>query len=807
MLADEQVILHSAKNDPEQMRGIGVCERCSSVVEKKNLEQWFFRITNYADRLLKNLEAIDWSEKIKIAQRNWIGRSEGAEITFKLNVPGQPDGKHEMKVFTTRPDTLFGATFAVVSPELAESWIHVGWKADEKVRAYVKNALARQETIHAPEAEQEKTGVFSGVRAINPANGEELPVWVSDYVLAGYGTGAIMAVPAHDQRDFEFAKKFGLQTRTVVEPVTGELRENEEFRKSIVAVVEDSKTGKFLSINWGPKLGGNLFVGGGIDGAENYEAAACREIQEETGYKNLKLVSVSEKIHHHYVAFSKNVNRNINATGLHFQLLNNEKTPPRLENTEKEKFSLEWLSKTEVLDKVKDQLHSLVFRRLILGEAYAGSGIMVNSGKFDGMDSEKAKKTITEFVGGEIKTQYRLRDWVVSRQRYWGAPIPIIYCLKDGALAAPEKDLPVLLPEIKDYKPRSDGKSPLAKAEKWLKVKCPKCGSVAERETDTLDTFVDSSWYFLRYCDPKNEKEFAQKRKMENWMPVDLYSGGAEHTTMHLLYSRFWYEAMFDSGLIPKELGDEPYKDRRNRGIILGPDGQKMSKSKGNVIDPDEYVAKFGADTVRMYLAFIGPYNEAGSYPWNPQGILGIRRFLDRVWKFASPRGKTLGVFRDSTPSVEERGDFARALNKTIKKVGEDIEEFHFNTAVSALMVLLNEMEKVGASSENFSVFLKLLAPFAPHLAEELWSRLGNKASIHFEPWPKYDPKLVEENTFELIIQINGKVRDKFEVPVNISQSEAERLTLAREKVKLALENRKPRKIIFVPRRLVNIVV
>ena len=618
----------------EQVVG-GKCDRCGTEVVQKNMKQWMLKITDYAERLLEGLDKLNWKEEIKEAQRNWIGKSEGALIQFPIS-----NSQFSIGVFTTRPDTLFGATYMVLAPEheiiqnlksKIQNWA--------EVQKYIKKAKKKTQ-LQRQKEEKEKIGIeLKGIKAINPANNEAIPIWIADYVLIGYGTGAIMAVPAHDQRDFDFAKKYNL-------PIT-----------------------------------------------------------------DRPLVD-----------------------------------------------------KNEVIKK----------------------------------------------VGGNKQTQYRLRDWVVSRQRYWGAPIPIVHCPKDGAVAAPEKDLPVLLPEIKNYPPTGEGKSPLAKAEKWLKVKCPKCGGKAERETDTLDTFVDSSWYFLRYCDSNNKKEFAERAKMKNWMPVDLYSGGAEHTTMHLLYSRFFYKAMYDCGLLgglTAKLKDEPYVERRNRGIILGPDGQKMSKSKGNVIDPDEYVEKLGADTVRMYLAFLGPYNEAGSYPWNPQAILGIKRFLDRVWKFASPRGKTLGVFGDSTPSVEERGDSARALHKTIKKVGEDVDEFRFNTAISALMILLNEFEKYGIGRAAYSDFLKLLAPFSPHLTEEIWHNFGNKKSIHLEPWPEYDPKLVEETTFQLIVQINGKIRDKFEVPINISKEEAERLTLAREKVKSILGNKKPGKIIFVPKRLINFVI
>ena len=613
----------------------GKCERCGTEVEQRQMKQWMLKITAYAEQLLSGLEKLNWKEEIKEAQRNWIGKSDGVLIKFSIS-----NSQFSIEVFTTRPDTLFGATYMVLAPEhpliktlknKIKNWAEVERYAKE---AKKKTQLQRQKE------EKDKTGVeLKGIKVINPANKEEIPIWIADYVLGGYGTGAIMAVPAHDERDRAFAEKFKL-------PI---------------------------------------------------------------------------------------VDRSL-------------------------------VDKDEIIKK----------------------------------------------VDGQKQTQYRLKDWVVSRQRYWGAPIPIIHCEKCGTQTVPEKDLPVLLPEIKDYKPRDDGKSPLAKAEKWVNVKCPKCGGDAERETDTLDTFVDSSWYFLRYCDPRNANAFAEKAKIKNWIPVDLYSGGVEHTTMHLLYSRFFYKAMYDCGLLALplrgKLEDEPYQERRNRGIILGPDGQKMSKSKSNVINPDEYIAKFGADTVRMYLAFIGPYNEAGSYPWDPHGILGIKRFLDRVWVLAASKFFALNPQAGSDAS--QNLNAARTLHKTIKKVGKDIDEFKFNTAISALMILVNEIERnwkleIG----NWKLFLKLLAPFAPHLTEEIWEKLGNKNSIHLEAWPKYDQKLIEETTFELIIQINGKMRDKFEVPAGISEAEATGLTLSREKVKSIFGNKKPSKIIFVPKRLINFVI
>ncbi|OGF61893.1 leucine--tRNA ligase [Candidatus Giovannonibacteria bacterium RIFCSPLOWO2_01_FULL_44_40] len=630
----------------------GACDRCGSAVLQKNMRQWALKITAYADRLLEDLDGLDWPEPIKEMQRNWIGKSEGAEIEFKIN----PPVGGVIKVFTTRPDTLFGATYVVLAPEnpLIQN-LESRIQNLEEVEKYITQSKKKTQ-LQRQKEEKEKTGVeLKGIKAINPANGEEIPVWVADYVLMSYGTGAIMAVPKHDERDREFAEKFKL-------PIV-----------------------------------------------------------------DMPLVNKDE---------------------------------------------------------------------------------------------------IVKKVGGKKQTQYRLRDWIFSRQRYWGEPIPIIKCPKCGNVAVPENDLPVKLPEVKNYKPTGTGESPLAAVSEWVNVNCPQCGGKAKRETNTMPQWAGSCWYYLAYVTKARNSKFEIrdsdfKRRARFWLPVDLYIGGVEHAVLHLLYARFWHKFLYDIGVAHTK---EPFQKLLNQGLVLGPDGQKMSKSRGNVISPNETIEKFGADALRMYEMFMSPFGD--QKPWDPKSIVGLRRFLDRVWKFGQH-------FADIDSRV------ARALNQTIKKVGEDIEEFHFNTAISALMILLNEMEKrithplaslelrrsgptpsqrEGENGEgDFVIFLKLLAPFAPHLTEEIWSKLGNKSaqgrpasgwkSIHLESWPEYDPKLVEEEAFQLIVQINGKVRDKFEAPVNISQSEAERLTLAREKVKLALENRKPRKVVWVPKRLINLVV
>ena len=545
----------------------GLCERCNTPVEKRNMLQWNLKITDYAERLLSDLDDLDWPEPIKEAQRNWIGKSEGVKIKFD-----------DIEIFTTRPDTIFGATFVVVTG---------------------------------------KEDKFTGRYVMNPATKEKIPVWEAEYVMADVGTGAIMAVPADDERDKIFAEKHNL-------PII-----------------------------------------------ENYEKAGFED-------------------------FGKKVSR------------------------------------------------------------------------------------------------YRLHDWVVSRQRYWGVPIPIIHCDRCGAVPVRDGDLPVILPEIEDYLPSGDGKSPLAKVRDWVEVECPNCGDKAERETDTLDTFVDSSWYYLRYLDPHNDQELASKDKMEQWMPINLYSGGSEHTTMHLLYSRFWHKVLFDLELVKDK---EPYKKRMNRGLILGPDGQKMSKSKGNVIDPDKEVERLGADTVRMYMAFIGPYNVPGSYPWNLDAAVGIRRFLERIWLIAS---------KDKNDDVIHQKVL---MNRTIKKVSEDVEAMKFNTAISSLMVWLNTREKAeeGFSKKEFETLLLMLAPFAPHITEELWQALGHKNSIHTEKWPVYDPEKMEREEMNLAVQVDGKVRATLTVLRGQSEDEIRTAALALPAVQKWLGGKEPKKVIVVPKRIVSI--
>ncbi len=644
----------------------GKCERCQTPVIRKDIRQWVLKITAYAERLLKDLEDLDWPERIKEMQRNWIGKSEGTEIKFSIL-----SSQFTISVFTTRADTLFGCTYLVLAPEhpliekLKDRIINYKF-----VKEYIEKAKQKLERERLVET-KEKTGIeLQGIKVINPVNNREIPVFVADYVLMHYGTGAIMAVPCHDQRDFIFAKKYNLPMVEVIRPYG----QGEKTPKTTPLILSDRK-------------------------------------------------------------FEK---------------------------------------------------------------AYEGEGYLINSGRFDGLDSKKAKEKITEWLKekglAKKAVHYKLRDWVFSRQRYWGEPIPIIHCPKCGKVPVPEKDLPLRLPKVKKYQPTGTGESPLATLEKWVNTKCPRCGAMAKRETNTMPQWAGSCWYYLRYIDPKNKREFSSRKKEKYWMPVDLYIGGAEHAVLHLLYARFWHKVLYDLNLVSTK---EPFLKLRNQGLILAPDGQKMSKSRGNVINPDEIIEKYGADTLRLYEMFMGPFNE--TVAWSTQGIMGQRRFLERVWRLKSKVNQRSRITNHGLQNL---------LHKTIKKVTEDIENFRFNTAISALMILTNEFEKAKElPAISYQTLLKLLAPLAPHIAEELWQKLGHKKSIFFEKWPRYNPELIKEEKVTLVIQVNGKVRDKIEIEHSFSEKEAKDLALGREKVKRWIEGKEIKKVIFVPGKLINFVI
>lgn len=763
------------------------CERCGTKVEKKPLRQWVLKITDYADRLLKDIDPLDWPESIKELQRNWIGRSEGAEISFEMKVG---DTTKNVTVFTTRPDTLFGVTYIVLAPEnrlvqeLKDSIEN--WSEVEKYVEEVKNKSDIERN--------DKTGVrLKGLFVINPATNEEVPVWIADYVLASYGTGAVMAVPAHDERDYEFAKKYHLPIKLVLEPITGVVQTNPEKRKSVVAVVKDPKTGKFLSINWGKAAGGNLFIGGGREEGEDVVETAIREIAEETGYTNVKYISQTEIIHHNYFAVSKNVAREIDAVGLYFELIDQKKNEAKLDEAEKGKFTVEWITEKDIEKTVVDELHLYAYNKLVLGKIFTGEGILFDSGKFTGFTSTHAKKEITESVNGKWVTKYKLRDWVFARQRYWGEPIPLIHCEKCGVVPVPEKDLPVVLPEVEFYEPSGTGESPLANMTDWVNVSCPKCNGKGKRETNTMPQWAGSSWYYLRYMDPHNDDALVDSKNEKYWAPVDFYVGGAEHATRHLIYARFWHKFLFDIGAVSTE---EPFKKLQHVGLIAGPDGRKMSKRYSNVVNPDDVVAQYGADTLRVYEMFLGPFDQGAT--WSMESIIGPRRFLERVWKLKEKITDGAQI----TPDVES------SLHKTIKKVGEDINGFKFNTAISTLMILVNELEKSeNIANRAYLTLLQLLAPFAPHMTEELWREMGNASSIHISDWPQFDEKKLAKSNVKIIVQVNGKVRSTFEAEMGVSEDDALKTALSMDEISKWVGDNAPKKVVFVPDKLINIVV
>lgn len=644
----------------------GSCERCNSVVTRRDLEQWFLRITDYADELLDFSGLVDWPEKILMMQRNWIGRSEGVEISFDISHNGLEE--KEISTFTTRIDTIFGVTFMVLAPEHPLVSQLTTEEQREQVESYVIEARQTSE-IERLSTEKEKTGVPLGTYAVNRLNGERVPIYTADYVLTTYGTGAVMGVPAHDERDYIFARKHGLPVRMVIAP-------------------------------------------------------------------------------------------------------------------------LEWDGKEPT-------------------EAHIGPGFMTNSGKYDGMTDDEGKAFIADDVEkygwGQRTTSYRLRDWLISRQRYWGTPIPVVYCENCNAVPVPEDQLPVLLPEDAEFKPT--GESPLVAHQAFRNTTCPRCGGPALRETDTMDTFVDSSWYMLRYTAPKFAAGAFDPDVLKHWLPVDQYTGGAEHAVMHLLYSRFFIKAMRDIGMVDF---DEPFLRLFNQGVILGSDHEKMSKSRGNVVNPDDVVGVMGADAVRCFLMFIGPWDQGG--PWSDVGINGVARWLNRVWALVERNPDDLSSGRADTQAIRET---VRVLHQTMRKCHGDLDRFKFNTAIASLMELVNHLSKVWAEAtvdpdtwrECIEKFLLMLAPIAPHIAEELWEKTGHAYSIHQQSYPEWDDALAADDTITLVVQVNGRVRDRIEVPANIDESTANELALASEKVQPYTEGKVVDKAIYVPGRLVNVVV
>lgn len=769
----------------------GKCERCGTEVVQKNQEQWMLRITKYADRLIDDLDPLDWPNAIKQSQKNWIGRSEGSEIEFAVS-----GSEKKIKVFTTRADTLFGVTYVVLAPEhelVAE--LKKGLVNESEIDAYIQAANKKSELDR--QQSKEKTGVeLKGVTAVNPANGEVVPVWIADYVLAGYGTGAVMAVPAHDERDFEFAQKYQLPHKTVVsisivDNGDDAPRDNVETlnREVVDAIIENDK-GEFLMLketaNGVTKI---HFVGGGTEGDPELDALA-KEIREETGYTDIEVVE-RLPLHVTNLGFRHTKLKNQNTHGYFFHV--KIKSENRVASEAEEgKHELLWVKKSDVKDLISWPHHQMAWEMFLsTNRAVTDQGILIDSGAFNGMTSEQARKAITEHVGGKLVKTYRLRDWGISRQRYWGVPIPIVYDPEGKAHPVPAEHLPWLLPTDVDHTP--DGTAPLARSRELVERTEKIFGAGWRPEVETMDTFVDSSWYFYRYLDNNNETVFADSEKIKSWMPIDLYMGGAEHTTMHLLYSRFWVKVLHDLGLVDH---NEAYVIRRNRGLILGPDGEKMSKSKGNVIDPDEIVNRLGADTVRMYLAFMGPYGTVASFPWDPNGVVGVRRFLERVWAAQDKVGT------EATPE-----SLLRTLHKTIKKVSENIEKFSFNTAISAMMIFLNELDKQSTiHKDDWKMFLKLLASFAPHMTEELWNSLGEPQSIHTTDWPKYREELVVDDTVTLGVQVNGKVRAEVTIAVDTGEDVVREQVLGLAEVEKWIEGKPIKKFIYIPKKIISVV-
>ena len=899
----------------------GKCWRCGNEVTKKSLKQWFFKITDYADQLAADLEDLDWPNSIKTMQRNWIGRSVGAEVEFVVGDVDQPvkdtlkftpeltqmikDGakwstirlesknlnvgdiaklqtrysKDEVRsfalaritavqtmqlkdiplnlaghesyetqqdkladyqkyygqnvtpetvftiydfkkvadiitVFTTRADTLFGATFMVLAPEHADARALATTEQKQAVEDYIRQAESKTD-IDRMDQNREKTGVFTGSYAINPVNGAKLPIWVADYVLGGYGTSAIVAVPAHDERDFAFAKKFDLPIIDVVSATTYDEQnppqaDKQNTERSTVLCVIKNQQGQFLTLKWN-KHNWHTFVMGGIDGDEDLEVAARREIAEETGYTNLKFLGrMPFALNSIFYAAHKDVNRDISVDILQFELTDDARQSVKREDHED--FEVVWIAKDELASLQPVGGLDYIITWIEQGDfCYHGEGRLVNSNSYTGLETTVAREKIVADLAangqGQEKVNYKIRDWLISRQRYWGAPIPIIHCPKDGIVPVPEDQLPVVLPPMQDYLPTGDGRSPLAKNRDWVDVECPKCGGPAERETDTMDGFACSSWYALRFADPKNAQAPFSREKVEHWAPVDLYVGGAEHAVMHLLYARMWTKVMHDAGLISF---NEPFKALRNQGMLLAEDGTKFSKSKGNGVDPEDVINNgYGADALRTTMMFLAPFDQ--KTPWSPEGLGGVYRFLNRVWTLAQE------VQNAGEGDAQESPELRRAVHKAIKKVTDDLHKLGFNTAIAALMELTNELYKLRATAPfaqytsdwrwAVKAIAQMLAPFAPHLAEELWEQFGGEGSVHLSDWPAWDDVYLVQQTTKVVVQVNGKVRATIEVAVGTSDEAVRAAAFADDHVQEYIAGAPVKRVIVVPNKLINIVV
>jgi leucyl-tRNA synthetase len=974
VLANEQVIdgrcwRHDSSNDP--------------LVEKKEVKQWFFRITEYADELLEATDDLEWTDSVKVAQKKWIGKSAGAEISFQLptqesfvllhgyagspdtdfhpwlsgmllqagarnvSVPKLKDTNHpdakvqaeevlseatfdsktvlvghsygtvtalrileslnepikklvivagfaqpgfldtkrpfedttdwkfdfdkirrmaeeivvlrpthdtavpadrseflarhlgvsvvdfdpsedhacgrvetaileycspSIKAFTTRPDTLFGATYMVLAPEhpLVDSLTTEGQAAE--VTAYVKSAQIKSDVER--QAAKDKTGVFTGSYAINPVTKEQIPVWIADYVLKDYGTGAIMAVPAHDERDFAFANKFNLPIQYVVEPVVGEPVGNEVFKQSVFVVLHNPKTNQVVTLDWGPRQkrhGGIMLIGGTVEPGETYQQAAEREIVEETGYTNFRLVKQAPfEGHGYFYSNTKHHNVANHGVGLLYELVDDARKEAQLDDGEKHKFTVKWERAERVGGLLDDYVHEVMYRSLMFDEPYTGEGRMVNSGDYDGQPSSDVGAEIVLRLSREglsrEKIQYKMRDWSVSRQRYWGAPIPIVHCASCGIVSVPDDQLPVQLPELDDFKPSGDGKSALARAHDWIATDCPKCGSAAQRETDTLDTYICSSWYMYRYLDPHNQQAIFDSKVVNKWAPIDFYNGG-DHATAHLLYARFVVRFFNKIGLVKEP---EPFKTMLYNGKVRASDGSPFSKSKGNGIDPLEIIEQgYGADALRTYMMFASPLELDAR--WSEQGVPGAYRFLSRLWTIVHEylESDEVNLTKDEQLSI------GRVVNQTIKKVTDDIEGSRYNTAIAAEMECLNDLYKAKARSfgrhnvwqDALQSLVALVAPFAPHIADELWHNLGHTPSVHHDSWPSIDKTLLHTDEATIVVQVNGKVRANVQVASGANEDEIRAAALAHPRIAKLVGSAEPKKVIVVPGRLVNFVI
>ncbi len=795
----------------EQVEG-GRCWRCGHIVEKRNLKQWFFKITDYADEILAATDDLNWTEAVKASQKAWIGRSPGALIKFEVK-----NSKEKTEVFTTRPDTIFGATYMVLAPEhpLVDQLTTDEFR--NQVHDYAKEA-GRKSDLERQEGGKHKTGVPTGAFAINPATKEEIPIWIADYVLMGYGTGAIMAVPAHDERDFEFATKFGLEIKQVIAQVLTGVGEN-QFRpgeKIIERTVAQSivwhPTEKKLIVLEVPAHKWKTLVMGGIDNGEDWIEGAKREIHEETGYKNAEFVGFAgQELWSEFWALHKNENRIAHFRGLEFKL--KDLDHDQIDESETGKHKIHWMTPEEALQKLTIS-EPIYFLNSILKpdefKPYTGEGKLINSGIYDGMESASAREKIvadlTEAGIAKEQVNYKIRDWLISRQRYWGAPIPIIHCPDCGTVPVPEDQLPVLLPEVKNYEPTGGNVSVLAGVEEWVNVKCPKCGGNAKRETDTMDGYVCSSWYFMRYLSPDDKKQAWSPKRTETWMPIDFYNG-ADHATAHLLYARFYTRFFHKLGLVGTP---EPFAKMVYNGKVKAADGSAFSKSKGNGVDPLEIIESgYGADALRLYELFAAPVEL--DVLWDPQGVPGTYRFLNRVWILVQEYLQA----SNKNPDADSL-EVLRAAQKIAKKVTKQIEDEHFNTAIASLMELSNELYRIKSERgigqtkdwhQALETFVQLLAPLAPHMSEELWSQLDHTESVHISGWPVWDENLIKEAMITLVVQINGKVRSEIIVDADISEQEAIEAAKTDEKTASYLKDKTVKKAIFVPGRLVSLVV